>query len=94
MVGMMWGLKHLQLVPSDQGAVAISTKLDPWIRTWWGESLNSLSAKYWFEQNRDDLLLGPPPATVDTVLEILLGSMPQRPYKSHMMVVPRLMKFS
>ena len=31
-------INHLHFVPLYQGAVMILAKLDPWIRTWWGES--------------------------------------------------------
>ena len=37
---------------------------------------------------------GPPPAIEETALDIFLKSSIQRPYKSHLMVVPRLMTFS
>ena len=37
---------------------------------------------------------GPPPAIEETALDIFLKSSIQRPYKSHLMVAPRLMTFS
>ena len=46
--GMMRGMNPLQFFLLDQGAVARSGKLELWIRTWWGDNLNILSAKYWF----------------------------------------------
>ena len=46
---MIRGINPLQFVPLDQGAVAISAKLESWFRTWWGDILNGLIAKYWFE---------------------------------------------
>ena len=42
--GMRRVLNPLQFVLLYQGAVLISAKLEPWIRTWWGEILISLSA--------------------------------------------------
>ena len=67
--------------------------LEPWIRTWWGEILTSLSAKYWFEHKGDNLMWDPPPDASDTILELLLELQLQQPYKSHLMVVPQLMIF-
>ena len=92
--GMTKGMNHLQFFLLDQVAAAKSAKLEPWIRTWWGESLRSLSAKDWFKHKVDNLLWGTPLTAEDTALEILLNSRIQRPYKSHVMVVPWLMKFS
>ena len=50
------GLKPIQLYPLDQGEVVTSARLESWIRTWLGETLISLSAKYWFENKGDNLL--------------------------------------
>ena len=58
------------------------------------KNLISLSEKYWFEHKGNNILWDPPLAAVDTALEILLDSSIKGPYKSHVMLVPRLMKFS
>ena len=68
----MRGLKPLQFVPLYQGAVYLSEKLEPWIRPWWGESLTSLSSKYWFEYKGENLLWYTPPAAAEASLELLL----------------------
>ena len=78
-------LNTLQFVPLDKEVVARSTKLESWIRMWWRDSLNSISAKDWFQYKGD---------TAETSLELLLESRLQRPYNSNVMVVPRLMKLS
>ena len=44
-VGMMRGVNPLQFFLLDKVAVARSEKLELWIRTWWGDNLNSLSSK-------------------------------------------------
>ena len=93
-IGMMRTLNPLQFVPLDKGAVVISSKLEPWISTWWGEMFISLSAKDWFENKGGNLLWDPPPAAAETSLELLLQSIIQRPYKSCVMVVPWIMTFS
>ena len=89
----MRGLKTFQFVPLDQEAVVRLAKLEPWIRTSWGDSLSGLSTKYWFEHKGDNLLWDPPLAASETALDILLESRLQKPYKSHLMVVPRIMIF-
>ena len=61
-------LKPLQFVPLDQGAVVRSAKLEPWIRTWWGEMFISLSAMDWFEHKGDNILWDPAPAASETAL--------------------------
>ena len=91
--GMMRGLNLSQFFPLDQGAVVRLAKLEPWIRTWWGESLSSLSGKYWFEHKGGNIMWDPPPAEAETALELFLESRIKLPYKSHVMVVPRLMIF-
>ena len=68
--------------------------MELWIRTWWEESLISLSAKYRFEHNDYKLLWAPPPDAAETALYLLLESKLQQPYRSHVMVVTWLMKFS
>ena len=68
LVDMIRGLNRLHFVLLDQGALARLAKLESWIRNWWGEILNILSAKYWFEYKGDNLLWDPPPAAAETAL--------------------------
>ena len=75
----MRGLKPSQFVPLYQGAVAISEKLESWIKTWWGENLNNRSEKYWFEHKRDNLLWYLPMDVAETALELLLESRLHQP---------------
>ena len=49
MRGMMRRNNPLHFFPLNQGAVARSDKLESWIRNWWGDNLNIISAKDWFE---------------------------------------------
>ena len=93
LVGMMRGLQPLQFVTLYQGILLGLAKLEPYIRTWWGKSFISLSPKGWFEHKRDNLLWAPHTDASEKKLELLLESRLQRPYKSHLMVVPRLMIF-
>ena len=87
-------LNPLQFSLLDQGLVVRLAKLDPWIRTCWGEILSSLRSKYRFEHKGGNLLWVTPLASAETILDLLLESRIQRPYKSHVMVVPLLMTFS
>ena len=68
--------------------------MEPLIKTRWEEILSSPSAKHCFEHKGNNILWDPPLAAVDTALEILLDSSIKGPYKSHVMLVPRLMKLS
>ena len=89
----MRGLNPLQFFLLAQEEVEISSKLKPWIRTWWGEVLTSLIEKYLFEDKGDNLLWDPPQAASETSLELLLESQLQRLYKTHLMVVPQIKIF-
>ena len=92
--GMIRGVNSLQFYPLYQGVVVRSANLEPWIRNWWGESLNSIIAKDWFEHKGYNLLWATLPATAETSLDLLLKSRLQQPYKSHVVVVPWLITFS
>ena len=94
LVGMVRKLYPLHFVPLDQGAVVGLARLEPWVSNWLGEIFISLITKYWFEHKGGNILWATPPAELETLLEILLESSIQQPYKSHVMVVPRLMIFS
>ena len=69
--GITIALKPLQFLSLDQIAAARSAKLESCIRTCWGESLSSLSAKYWFEHKGGNVLWDTPLAAAQTALEIL-----------------------
>ena len=43
MGGMMRGLRPFQFVPLDQGAVEISTEVEPWLSSWCKKSLVRMS---------------------------------------------------
>ena len=58
-----------------------------------GRNFISLSAKDWLEYKGGKLLWNPPLAAAETELKFLLKSRIQRPYKTHLMVVPRVMNF-
>ena len=48
--GMMRNLNPLQFLPLGQGAVERSDKLDPWLRSWWGDNLISTETSDLFEE--------------------------------------------
>ena len=87
------GLNPIQFVPLYQGEVVGLAKLEPWIRTWWGESGTSLIVNDWFEHKGDNLLWDQSPTVGETSLEFLLESRLQRTYKTHLIVFPQLMTF-
>ena len=64
----MRGLNPLHFVPLDKGAVVRFSKLGPWISTWWGESLASLSAKYLFENKWGNIMWDTPLDVAETSL--------------------------
>ena len=74
LVDMIRGLNRLHFVLLDQGALARLAKLESWIRNWWGDDLNSLSVRDWFEYKGDNMLWSPHLDAAETALEILLGS--------------------
>ena len=91
--GMMRVLNLLQFVPLDQKALVRSTKLYPGIRTWWGESLTSISAKYCFKHKDNNIMWSPPLNAAETALELLFEKRLQQQYKSHLIPVTWKMYF-
>ena len=87
------GLNQLQFVSLYQGVVERSTTVGLWLRLRWVNSFSRMSPSGWFELKGDNLLWATPPPAADTALELVLEARLQHPYKSHYMVVPRLMKF-
>ena len=45
----MRGVKPLELVPADVGAVGILTGLESWLKSWWEANLNKIQPSDWFE---------------------------------------------
>ena len=88
--GTMRGLKPLQFVYLGQGAVERSDKLEPWMRYWWGETLDSIETSHYFEEDKrgDNLIWSLLPAVMETTLELLLEDRLKRPHKKHLVVVP------
>ena len=40
--GLMWGLNPLQCVSMGIGSMEMSDKLDPWMRSWLGDTLTAI----------------------------------------------------
>ena len=86
------GLNNLQLIPLYQLAEERPTVAEPWIWSLWGESLQRIIPSDWFKKS-DNLFWSPTPAAADTSLDLFLEVWIQRPYKSHLMVVPQQITF-
>ena len=93
LLGMTRRVNLLKIVPVDVGAVEILPGLEAWLRSWWGANLKNIQTSGWFEVQGDNFLWAPAPATTETVIELLLESHLQHIYRSHLIVVPRLMSF-
>ena len=52
----MKGMNPLAYWPLYRGAVLRLVKLEPWIRTWLGENITSISAKDWFYHKGDNIM--------------------------------------
>ena len=52
MVGVVRVLDPLQLVPLVKGDNERSYNLEPWLSSWWGDTLTSLDAMVWFEEGK------------------------------------------
>ena len=72
-----------------------SNKLEPWMRSWWGETLTSMQTSDWFEEDKrgDNLIWDTSPAAMGTVLYLTLEASLKRLHKTHLVVVPHLMNF-
>ena len=92
---MMRGLNPLQCVTSGKGAMERSDKLNPWMRSWWGETLTATETldRFGEEKKGDNLLWDPSTATMETTLYLLLEARLKKPHKTHLVVVPCLMNF-
>lgn len=93
--GMLLGRDPLQYVPLDKGALERSGgAVEEWIRSWWGGgNLVTLRPEGWFREahGHGAFLWSPPPAAMETALEMLAEARHKRPYSAHVVVVPRLM---
>ena len=91
LVGMMRGVNPLKIFLLDKRAVEISPGLEGWMRYWWGYNLKKMRPIDWFEVHRYDLLWETEPAAAETVIELLLESHLQHPYRFHLIVISCLM---
>ena len=91
----MRGLEPLQFVALGKGATKRLDNLDNWLMYWWGDTLDPLDAMVWFEkeQRGDNLLWTPYLEAMETTLDLLLEDRIKRTYKTHTVVIPRLLKF-
>ena len=58
-----------------------------------GRELEIIITIDWLKKKGDNLLCKPTPTEAETILELFLEARLHFPYKSHIMVVPRLMIF-
>ena len=82
--GMMRGLDLLKIVLLGRGATEISEKFEPWISSWWGDTLTPLETMGWFEEDkkRYNLLWDPSLSVMKTALDLLLEDRLKRPFKN------------
>ncbi|EJK73831.1 hypothetical protein THAOC_04525 [Thalassiosira oceanica] len=101
--GIMKGESPLRFIPLDTGAVARSRgRVQEWVNSWWndlsgkpylGADLRLLEPNDWFElyDIKAPRLWSPPPAAMETVVELFNEDRLAHPEMSHVFVVPRLM---
>mmetsp|Transcript_25774 Transcript_25774/g.61250 ORF Transcript_25774/g.61250 Transcript_25774/m.61250 type:complete len:573 (+) Transcript_25774:1839-3557(+) len=101
--GIMKGESPLRFIPLDTGAVARSRgRVHDWVNSWWndlsgkpylGSDLRLLEPSDWFElyDIKAPRLWSPPPAAMETVVELFNEDRLAHPEMSHVFVVPRLM---
>ena len=100
--GMIKGEDPLQYIPLDQGAVERSAAVETWVRSWWkgakggpalGQELKLLEPADWFStyEFEEPRLWSPPPAAMETVVELFNEDRLAHPQIPHVFVLPRLM---
>ena len=101
--GMVAGKNPLDYIPLNEGAGARSNgKIEAWVKTWWndasgqpwcGQKLKVLQPNDWFDlpNNQAPRLWLPPPAAMETVVELFNEDHLAHPHIPHVFVVPRLM---
>ena len=102
--GMFGGKDPLSFIPLDKGAdQRADGKIKRWIDSWWkipetgqpwcGEPLHKLSKEDMFDlqQVEGPRLWMPPPAAMETVMELFNEDRIAHPWNPHVFVVPRLM---
>ena len=82
--GMMKGLDLLKIVLLGRGATEISENFEPWISSWWGDTLTPLETMGWFEEYKigDNLIWAPSLSEMKTALDLLLEDRLKRPFKN------------
>ena len=93
-LGGLIGLEPLKFFPLVKGATEISDNLEPWLRSWWGYTLTPLYVMGWFDEEQRGNVLSWTPllAAMETDLDLMLEARLKRPYKTHIVVIPHLMK--
>lgn len=98
MEGMMAGQDPLSFFPFDEGANDRSGgKVKRWVDSWWkewdGGPLVEMTPDLWFEARHVEgaRLWMPPPAAMETVMEVFNEDRIAHPWNTHIFVVPRLM---
>ena len=99
----MAGQNPLEFIPLNKLADERSGgQVVIWINSWWkdrtgaawgGRSLKRLSPEYWFEMHTQDRprLWTPPPAAIETVVEVFNEYHLAHPNIPHVFAIPRLM---
>jgi hypothetical protein len=97
------GSDPMQFLPLCEGAAErAGTGIEKWVRSWWaledgtpwfGQELNLLMPKDWFllYQIKEPRLWLPPPAAMETALELFSEDRLVNPHIPHVFCVPRLM---
>ena len=98
MEGMMAGKDPLSFIPLSEGADqraggAVRSWVDSWWGDWSGSPLVEVGPEQWFELQKvqGPRLWMPPPAAMETVMEVFNEDRLAHPWNPHVFVVPRLM---
>ena len=94
----MAGKHPLSFIPLSEGADqraggAVRSWIDSWWGNWCGSPLVEVGPKQWFELQKvqGPRLWMPPPAAMETVMEVFNEDRLAHPWNPHVFVVPRLM---
>jgi hypothetical protein len=103
MEGIMAGMDPLSFIPLNEGAdERVHGRLKIWVDSWWrdgnghpwfGQDLRLLTPEDWFELHTMDepRLWMPPPAAMETVMEMFNEDRMAHPHIPHVFLLPRLM---
>ena len=84
-------VKPLKHIPVNVEAVERLSGLEAWMKSWWVLNLKKFQPGDCFELQGDNFLWAIAPSSAETVIELFLENCMQHHYRSHLIVVPRIM---